>query len=624
MHIARFRLLLEVINRTGLRDLDRLGALPMHLRAMDSLIPWEGARGQQELLPGPAAARLERYGTAGERERNKAFLGRDFHVVVGNPPYVTPKDPQKRDDYRVFWPESARGAYGLMAPFADRFFRLGCDGAFTGQITSNAFAKRSFGIGLITQVLPRFDLTDIIDTSGAYIPGHGTPTVILLGRHRPPVGPVVRCVFGKQGEPAQPDVPSEGVVWQAIVAAGRKPEDENPFVSVSHVSRATLSLHPWNMSGGGAPALQARIEKKRTTRLGALVDVIGRTVHTGLDPVFVGAAAWLRRLHAPALQLVLGQDVRDFIIEPNERILFPYNEDGTKPILDADGSRVYLWSLRTPLKQRRDFGQLIEERGLKWFEWSMFFQPRFAARYGIGFAFVSTHNHFVLNEGGRVFKQTAPVIKLPADATRDDHLDLLGLLNSSTLGFWMKQVFFDKGFTGGGAFRGDDWEVFYEFDATKLKQAPITTTDRPARVDLARALHDTAQTRAATLPTALLAAPGWTAADLPARLTTGRADYAALTHRMVALQEELDWLTYRSYGLLTGHTIRTPDAIEPIAPGHRPFEIALARHNQTCAPEERSSWFTRHGHAETPDIPSHYTPATRAPHRAPRPHRSQR
>ena len=58
----------------------------------------------------------------------------------------------------------------------------------------------------------------------------------------------------------------------------------------------------------------------------------------------------------------------------------------------------------------------------------------------IAFAFVATHNHFVLDRGGKVFKQTAPIIKLPADATEDDHLALLGLLNSSTACFWMKQV----------------------------------------------------------------------------------------------------------------------------------------------------------------------------------------
>ena len=73
--------------------------------------------------------------------------------------------------------------------------------------------------------------------------------------------------------------------------------------------------------------------------------------------------------------------------------------------------------------------------------------------------FVATHNHFVLDRGGKVFNRTAPIIKLPADATEDDHLALLGLLNSSTACFWMKQVFHGKGSSGIGRGVYDEaWE----------------------------------------------------------------------------------------------------------------------------------------------------------------------
>jgi hypothetical protein len=44
--------------------------------------------------------------------------------------------------------------------------------------------KREFGKGLVEKVLAPLDLTGVIDTSGAFIPGHGTPTVILFGRHQ--------------------------------------------------------------------------------------------------------------------------------------------------------------------------------------------------------------------------------------------------------------------------------------------------------------------------------------------------------------------------------------------------------------------------------------------------------
>ena len=46
--------------------------------------------------------------------------------------------------------------------------------------------KREFGKKLIEEFFQKVDLTHVIDTSGAYIPGHGTPTVILIGRRRLP------------------------------------------------------------------------------------------------------------------------------------------------------------------------------------------------------------------------------------------------------------------------------------------------------------------------------------------------------------------------------------------------------------------------------------------------------
>ena len=81
------------------------------------------------------------------------------------------------------------------------------------------------------------------------------------------------------------------------------------------------------------------------------------------------------------------------------------------------------------------------KQGSTWYEYGIDgFRKHYRTPLSIAFAFVATHNHFVLDRGGKVFNRTAPIIKLPADATEDDHLALLGLLNSSTACFWMKQV----------------------------------------------------------------------------------------------------------------------------------------------------------------------------------------
>ena len=73
--------------------------------------------------------------------------------------------------------------------------------ASSGQITSNSFMKREFGKKLIEEYLPNWDLTHLIDTSGAYIPGHGTPTVILFARAQAPRSEQVRGVLGIRGKP---------------------------------------------------------------------------------------------------------------------------------------------------------------------------------------------------------------------------------------------------------------------------------------------------------------------------------------------------------------------------------------------------------------------------------------
>lgn len=313
---------------------------------------------------------------------------------------------------------------------------------------------------------------------------------------------------------------------------------------------------------------------------------------------------------------VVGDAVRDYSITEPREVPVPYSsEHRLMPLEGLPGLNHFLWPHRNWLAMRWvSGGTRLCDVGLP--HHAIPQHPKKpGGELGIVAAFVATHNHFVLDRGGNVFKQSAPIIKLPASASLDDHLDLLGLLNSSTLGFWMRQVFFSKGgdqIGDGGRASAEVWSDRLEYDSTKLKQAPITEADRPARVALARALDATAQRRAACLPAAVLADTAWTAASLAADLAAAVERYHALTHEMVALQEELDWLTYQSYGLLESVDVRTPETIEPLAPGHRPFELRLAKHNATCDPDERSAWFSRHGHDETQTLPDHYSAATRA------------
>ena len=133
--------------------------------------------------------------------------------------------------------------------------------------------KREFGKKLIEEFFAGrdgargVDLTHVIDTAGAYIPGHGTPTVILFGRNRTPVAKTIRAVMGIRGEPCTPDDPAQGLVWSAIVAQIDQPGSQSEFVSVADSPRELFHKHPWSIGGGGAAELKEQLEKQLQSRL---------------------------------------------------------------------------------------------------------------------------------------------------------------------------------------------------------------------------------------------------------------------------------------------------------------------------------------------------------------------
>jgi hypothetical protein len=613
--IADFRLLLEVVARTGVRNLDRLAELKLNLRAMDSLIPWERAAKQGELFP--AKDRLDAYATASQRSENAAFLGRAFHVVVGNPPYIQPKDVGKGEDYREFWPVSCFKEYALSGPFIERWFGLPVRGGWAGQITANSFMRRSFGKPIVEAILPRVDLQAVIDTSGAYIPGHGTPTVILIGRSGEPRSGQIVAIQSKRGEPKRPDIPHEGLVWRAIATATwASPSDASPFVTVASLPRQSLAVHPWSLSGGEAPRLAADLARGRPVLRDRLAAVGAYTITRAGDLLEVpGDEARRFNLESTVLRpYVIGEEVRDWMLSPQQVVPIPYDDNfELMPLSTTPALLRFLWPHRTWLSRRFvSGGRRLCDAGAPHHDVPQFPKYKNRNRLSLPFAFVSTHNQFALERGKNVFDRSAPVIKLVSGATLEDHLDALGLLNSSTLGFWMKQVFHNKGSSSGDAIRSEDWEPFFDYDATKIQQAPIVSQDREARVALAKALDAAARERATGLPGAVLAGTAWSPTSLKAELSAAHDRYREHTRRMVAVQEELDWLTYGSYGLIDSLTVVAPDATEPLAPGHRPFEIVLARKEDEAAEDEKSAWWSRHGHERVTEIPGGYSLEHRA------------
>lgn len=613
--IARFRLLIAAMKEGGITRLESNNPhWPIVVATGDSLIHGRNVPGARDYITGMGD--VHRYATedfyeyAGEYD----LLGaQSYHVVVGNPPYITVKDKQEKENYRDRYP-TCSGAYALSAPFAERFFNLAkrdagsrVDAGLVGQITANSFMKREFGKKLVENFFRNeVRLTHVIDTSGAYIPGHGTPTVILLGRNEPNSHrAVVRAVLGVRGEPAQPAVASEGFVWNAIVSQIGDPGSESEWVSSVDLPWESLKKHPWSLSGGGSSDVFQLISGEGRIPLRSTVDTIGFGAVTRQDEVYMLGLSKLVRsgFRSERIRNMYGgEGVRDWRVYGDAASIFPYDPVSLEANLE-ECELVHLWPFRKLLRDRKALSGSQEDQGLTWYEYSSFNPRRYSSDFLIAFSFVATHGNFYLRSGSDFFIRSAPVIKLPEGATEEQHLELLGVLNSSAACFWLKQVSQPKGGSGiGRGVQDEEWENRYEFTGTKLQEFPV-----PKKLPLARSkeLNSLAQKLSALEPSTIIEADTPTAD----RLKAAHAEYTATRQRMMALQEELDWDVYHRYGLITDAQLAeltVPDTtdVPSINLGERAFEIVLAR--RMAADEASTEWFNRHGSTPITEIPSEW------------------
>ncbi|MFJ7010404.1 BREX-2 system adenine-specific DNA-methyltransferase PglX [Streptomyces albogriseolus] len=618
--IARFRLLVAAMAASRARTLTEAAKYewPIHLAVGDSLIKarqLELTLGGEDGDDDPLASFA--YATEDVHEHPGILQQGRYHVVVGNPPYITVKDRKLNALYRDLY-DACGGIYALSVPFAQRFFELAKRGdaegrgyGMVGQITANSFMKREFGTKLIESYFrDRVELTEVIDTSGAYIPGHGTPTVILVGRRREGSRRswAIRTVRSIQGEPKTPENAADGVVWRAIVNQIDKPGSLSQWVSVDDLDRARyFAKKPWILTDGGLELVEALsvgavdLLKSKVIRIGFYGDT-----HADDALTFPWRALKVRNAESNFVKPIgVGDEVRDFSIADGNSVIHPYDASRSISSLSLmPNIERLLWPSRTELGNRSTFsGRTYFTEGRPWWEWHQLPKDVGAHAWSLNFAFVATHNHVVLDRSGRAFTRTTPVIKLQKDASEEDHLRLLGVLNSSTACLWLKQVSHSKGnATAASGMPDQPWSWNYEFTGTKLEEFPLPAT---YPVALATALDTLAQQLSATSPAAVAAKSTPTASVL----REARTAWESTRSRMIALQEELDWQVYSIYGLHSADLRVLESDVPEISAGQRAFEIALARKVESG--EVATKWFTHHGHTPITEIPAHWPAAYR-------------
>lgn len=529
-----------------------------------------------------------------------------FDLIVGNPPFVTARIPEKRELWRERWPRVCYQKYHLLAPFLESGFELLKQGGELGFIVSNAFAKRDFGRPLVEDFLATVCLQKIVDCSGLLFPGHGTPTCILLGSKSHPDDSAIRIAAILPGGGDLHTPPEESSLWRSLSEHHDDPGFSDGSVSIADRSRKEMASFPWVFESDTVATKEA-IEAS-TRPLSTFSESVGPSSLTRSNEVFIQPLHLLRQARIePELirPFIPGDAIRNYSLQVREFAIVPYDHNYDPIALERyPAFRGFVSRYKTYLENVIIFGKPKKLTDKRWYEFTDPYPEKNRVPRFVPFAFISTHNHFVFNEGRALFPQSAPVIKLPGQASDEHHTVLAAICDCSPALYWLKQVAYNKG-------AGDD-EILdrFEYAGNIVNQLPIPNdfadylsgrdSSRPTVQQLKKLSEMCLQLGRLTSSLSLvrlfeqndglyeqwrkklpvyvdfqepIAAPFESASTL--RQSYGRVQSTREKTRaeMIALQEEMDWLTYAAYALLPEeHPAAQPDIKpEPLKRDERPF-----------------------------------------------------
>jgi len=558
--IARFRLLLAAISASGettLRGIARHGWV-IDIRVGDSLLDLDSDRSR-------------------------------YDVVVGNPPYVTPRDKNLDDLYRRRY-SAARGRYSLTVPFIQLFLGLAwpADTDTAGRVAllcSNSFTKRQFGKPLIENILRHeATVTHVLDTAGAFIPGHGVPTLILVARRRASSpSDQVLAVLGLHGEPRPPIDPAEGVVWQSIGRSLRSIGHHDRWTTSTMLRHDEVTSFPWAFAAGATASVLKHLSNAR--RLGSLTTRVGYHASIGAEEIFAAPRESFARDHTELesiVPIVSGENVRDWSVSIERYAFLPPSSGSAVITPPVDGHLRRIWPYKTTLGKRATFsGRTYEQEGKAWHSWHQAPLPHHGPR--IVYSAIGSTTNFALLPPGAVAMPSAPVID---GIEAIPPADLVAWLNTSTTSFWLQQHSPSKGQPNAEqtAGEGEPWETRYQFLPAQIRDIPLPPADLTKHAsELARLAEELSQNS----PGQVIGNRSFDRLSLDA----ARSRWSDIRGRMIALTEELDWIAYAAFGLCD-QSLLTPGAPPPIQIGQRAFEIRLAQDMTENGTSTR--WFERH------------------------------
>jgi type I restriction-modification system DNA methylase subunit len=397
-----------------------------------------------------------------EQEEIDVIKTKKFDFVVGNPPYVRVQmldEKTKRYINKNY--SSGTGNFDLYVVFIERGLNwLKPKGNF-GYIISNKFTQSSYGIGIRKFILKKCVIRRIIDfgDSGVFKDVTNYP-LIFIGVYD----------FSKESNQftfIKVLKSKEGIIddiWKNF----NKKEFKSEYLEVFEANQEILNKMPWTFSNRRVQKIVNGIKKASNGFFIKNFTRPHRCLYTGLNEAFIVTEDTVRqeRLEKELIKRVVGgRDIQRWKINwRNQYIIYPYKQinGNLQPITLTEYPNIkrHLEQFKDKLMARWFIKKVKkEEREQRWFEYA---DPRNVQQFEndkIITPDISTHNRFTLDFDKVYSLNTSYVIDL--DNFEHNPKYLLGLLNSSLLEFFLKQI---SPFISGG---------YYRYINQYLEQLPI-------------------------------------------------------------------------------------------------------------------------------------------------------
>lgn len=375
--------------------------------------------------------------------------------------------------------QAAAGRFSYEAPFIERLLHLVHDDGIVALRVRTAALRRDFAKQLVEDVLAQTEITAFEQD--------GDDVVLVLRPGGTPSGAALIRAFGSED---------------------------------------------------AARVLRAVAQASASTLIEQLQGPVGRTSTPGCDDIWEPPARLLPNL--PTVAMVRGEDLEPWRAERVRKIVWPYDAEGRR--LDPPPAQVVEWlaRFRTVLERRRFYGESMERRGLRWFDYLEHHPGRWRHVPTLVLARNGTQPRCVIARSPIVVSGSA-VSATPSAA--EDAPMLAGLLNSSIGCFWFKHAFHVYETSDGMSF---------EVTAQGLGEFPVPIDG----LDDIRQVASTLDRLGRSLGAVRDAIDG-EPERLEARLDALVDGNARIRREIEFWSDELDWAAYAAYGIAPTYRARS-------------------------------------------------------------------